>query len=467
MQTARRTKRYNGKRARLAFFAVALAALAGVLLAPRVAAAQSVPRGLLEPGNAAVAGFSGVIAPAQIAPGIDPASLTFIDRDGPSLRIVDLQNMAGPPAAQLVDAPKPFTITAGQIGQVFAVALDNVTPPNIYVAATSSYGLPVVVAGADGQLSHSKAGGPNKAFMPGLWGNAAANGGPGSIWRIDGITGAVTLFANVALNGAINSGPALGGLAFDPDTNALFVADRETGMIHRFEMDGRETARFDHGTQGREAAGLPPVAFDPSKRLDITNPLFDSEQPQTWEFAPGGFFTRSPMDCRFGRSPSRPAVSPIPCLNSACRQRPVRPRFQRSSSTIRAAWFSLNGPIRPARTIFMHWRAKASAASCASPSSNPILVRHVCGSKFPTNTHWVSRSICATAMAAWASDMITTGSDASSAEHAADSCGRPARTCAVRLTNHFRHNSMRRVRPTSMVFRAIISGISGRKTRRR
>jgi hypothetical protein len=286
MQTARRTERHSEKRARLAIFAVALAALAAVSLAPRFAAAQSVPRGLLEPGNAAVTGFSGAIPPAQIAPGIDPASLTFIDRDGPSLRIVDLQNMTGAPAVQLVDAPKPFTITAAQIGQVFAVAIDNVTPPNIYVAATSSYGLPVVVAGADGQLSHAKTGGPNTVFMPGLWGNSAPDGGPGSIWRIDGITGAVTLFANVALNGAINSGPALGGLVFDPDANALFVADRETGMIHRFEMDGRETARFDHGVQGREAAGLAPIAFDPSRHLDVTNPQFDSEQPQTWNLAP-------------------------------------------------------------------------------------------------------------------------------------------------------------------------------------
>ena len=41
-------------------------------------------------------------------------------------------------------APKPFTVTAAQVGQVFAVVLDNSTPPNIYIAASSAYGLPIV-----------------------------------------------------------------------------------------------------------------------------------------------------------------------------------------------------------------------------------------------------------------------------------------------------------------------------------
>ncbi len=242
--------------------------------------------GILTPGNAAVTGFSGAIPPAQIPPGVDPRERTFIDLDGPSARIVDLQNMGGPPDAQLVPAPKPFAVTAAQIGQVFAVALDNSTPPNIYVAATSGYGLPIVAPAADGQPLHVKSGAPNASFMSGLWGGAAPNGGPGSIWKIDGVTGGVSLFANVTLDGASNSGPALGGLAFDPDSNSLFVADRDTGMIHRFAMNGAERGRYDHGVQGRAAQGLAPVPFDPSKRLAITSPKFDSEQPATWAYAP-------------------------------------------------------------------------------------------------------------------------------------------------------------------------------------
>ena len=111
--------------------------------------------------------------------------------------------MGGPAAAQLVGAPKPFTVPASQVGQVFAVALDDANPPNIYVAASSAYGLPIVAPGPDGRLRHVRTGAPNAAFMQGLWGPKA---GSGSIWKIDGATARVTLFANVTTDGKPNSG---------------------------------------------------------------------------------------------------------------------------------------------------------------------------------------------------------------------------------------------------------------------
>ena len=196
--------------------------------------------------------------------------------------------MNGPPQAQLVAAPKPFTATAGQIGQVFALALDDASPPNIYAAATSAYGLPIVVpdTDGDGRPDRSRRGATNAAFMPGLFGPVTANGGPGSIWKINGVTGAVTLFANVTLAGVPNSGPALGGLAFDRGSRQLFVADRDTGMIHRFTLDGVDRGHFDHGTQALTSAGLPAIAFDPRKRLNIESPAFDSGNPATWAYAP-------------------------------------------------------------------------------------------------------------------------------------------------------------------------------------
>jgi hypothetical protein len=100
------------------------------------------------------------------------------------------------------------------------------------------------------------------------------------------VTGAVRLFANLTLAGVANSGPALGGLAFDAASSTLFAADRETGMIHRFDLEGRERGRFDHGTQGRMAAGLPAVPYDPATRLDIANPQFQPDNPVTWGYAP-------------------------------------------------------------------------------------------------------------------------------------------------------------------------------------
>ena len=236
-------------------------------------------------GDAAVAGFSGTYVLGSPAQSVNK---TYINLDGPALRVILLDGLGGSPRAQLVAAAKPFTVTAGQIGQVFSLALDDASPPHIYAAATSAYGLPIVVPDTDGDgvPDRARRGAPNAAFMPGLFGPVIADGGPGSIWKIDGVTGAVSLFANVTLNGEMNSGPALGGLTFDRASRQLFVADRDTGMIHRFTLDGVERGRFDHGTQGLSALGLPPVAFDARKRLNIESPAFDSGNPATWAYAP-------------------------------------------------------------------------------------------------------------------------------------------------------------------------------------
>ena len=51
---------------------------------------------------------------------------------------------------------------------------------------------------------------------------AVRDGGPGSIWKIDGATARVSLFADVTTNGRANSGAALGGLAFDPELEIAF-----------------------------------------------------------------------------------------------------------------------------------------------------------------------------------------------------------------------------------------------------
>ncbi|MBV8107994.1 MAG: hypothetical protein JO223_25915 [Hyphomicrobiales bacterium] len=227
-------------------------------------------------------GFSGAPPPPQIAPGDDPGELTFIDANGPSLRIVDLQDMGGPAAAQLVGAPKPLTFPASQVGQAFGVALDNGAPANIYVAASSAYGLPIVAPGVDGSLRHVKLGAPNAAFMSGLWG---PRGGPGSIWKIDGATARVSLFANVTTDGRPNSGAALGALAYDPDSKSLFVADRESGLIHRFSMNGADLGSYDHGVTVRAAQGLPPAPWTTRQPIDVTSPQFDSGDPSSWNYA--------------------------------------------------------------------------------------------------------------------------------------------------------------------------------------
>lgn len=265
---------------------ILLAAL--ILLAPVTAAsAQNAGSGLLD-GNAVTSGFSGVQLPPQIAIGVDPAAHATIDLDGPALRIVDLQALGEAPAGQLAPPAKQLTLPARQIGQVFSIALDDATPPNIYAAATSAYGLPIMVPDTDGDGGPDRAqqGGPGASFMPGLFGPVAAGAGPGSVWRIDGVSGEARVFANIGLDGVANGGAALGGIAFDRQSKTLLVADRETGMIHRLDLGGREVGRYDHGVQGRTAGGLAPVPFDAAKRASITQPSFQTGKPDTWGYAP-------------------------------------------------------------------------------------------------------------------------------------------------------------------------------------
>jgi hypothetical protein len=225
---------------------------------------------IMAPGDAAVTGFSGV--PAQ-------QSSERIDRGGPSLRVIGLPG-SGP--FGLVNTPMHFTATANDIGQVFGVALDNRPAPDIFAAATVAYGLGIYRLG-HGRMRY---GAPGAQYTPGQFGPADQGGGPGSIWRIDGQSGQVSLFANVAFNGIQNMPASLGALAFDANTQQLFVSDRATGLIHRFAMDGTDHGVFDHGVQGRQAAQLPPVPFDPASLANIESRNFDSQDSRSWGFAP-------------------------------------------------------------------------------------------------------------------------------------------------------------------------------------
>jgi hypothetical protein len=119
--------------------------------------------------------------------------------------------------------------------------------------------------------------------MDGQFGPAAVGGGPGSIWRIDGVTGAVTLFANIDV--ASLGAASLGGLAFDPATQQLLAVDRASGLIHRFSLDGVQRGTYDHGTEGRPPAGLPPIPSPGTVPIDIASPAFDTENPSSWGFA--------------------------------------------------------------------------------------------------------------------------------------------------------------------------------------
>lgn len=251
---------------------------------------------IIYPGSMAVTGFPGTVIPGfdspdaekgGLPPGVDPVDETFIDPSRASLRIFDVSRLGGPASGQLVYTPPPFEVTAGQIGEVFGLAFDdgvrNGTPsgiPNLYAAATSLHGIEIVTPDADndGRPERQRRGTAGATFMADQFG-AENGGGPGTIWKIDGITGAVSKFADIDTN----SGPGIGQLAFDPVHRQFFASDLDTGLIHRIDVEGNLIDTFDHGVAGRPAHGLSPVADD-GATMNIQSAAFDSEDPGTWGY---------------------------------------------------------------------------------------------------------------------------------------------------------------------------------------
>jgi hypothetical protein len=242
----------------------------------------------LTTGDAVVTGFSGTVAPDPKLPRPPKKSLidlTFIDAEGPSARIIDLRNPNHVWDGRAWPAPKTFDVLAKDVGQVFGVALDDEKIPNIYLAASSAFGLQLVARGPDGRPERRKIGGPGVGWMRGQFG-LDLQGGPGSIYKVDGRTGVVSLLANVMLDGVPNVGAGLGNLIYDSAHKQLFVSDLHTGMIHRVAMDGKDLGAYDHGVTGRTAAKLEPLPFDPRNRPNIGALQFNAENPATWGFAP-------------------------------------------------------------------------------------------------------------------------------------------------------------------------------------
>ncbi|MEZ5875813.1 MAG: hypothetical protein R3D30_13690 [Hyphomicrobiales bacterium] len=251
-------------------FWIGLPLLAAALVAPCLSAFAE---DALQPGEAVVTRFSGTT---------DDGGRAVIDMDGAAASIINLRSPdAAPLGANWESAPQRPVATAGQVGQVFGVTLDDADPPNIYVTATSAFGL------------HRNA--DNSDWMDGMWG---ADGGPGSVWKLDASNNYTPeLFATIELDGRANTGAALGNIAFDRWNKQFYVSDLETGMIHRLKAsDGTDLGHYDHGVHGRSAflevtegelKSLSPVEFDPTSTAQVNDcPSGDfARTPSCWNFA--------------------------------------------------------------------------------------------------------------------------------------------------------------------------------------
>ncbi len=245
-------------------------------------------------GVTAVTGFSGVRTAKEFDRNSTAIDETFIDGSGISLQLLDMTRPGHVwDGREDTNIPQRLSVPARRIGQVFGVAFDRGDEDdlargvgNVFVTATSAFGLNLVIPDADddGLPERIKTAQTGAIWMKNQWGDDARSG-PGSIYKIDGETGEVTLFANVELNGEPNSGAGLGNIAYDSAHNQLIVSDRDTGMIHRFDKDGNELEIFDHGIAGRRAINAAEVPFDPENRLHLQEGDFDAEDPETWGYA--------------------------------------------------------------------------------------------------------------------------------------------------------------------------------------
>lgn len=110
------------------------------------------------------------------------------------------------------------------LGQVFGVCIDDASPPNIYVSATT------------------------------IWGSVP---NPGRIHKLDGASGNISTFATIPGVGSAS----LGNVCYDKVTQQFFTSDLDTGLIHCLDASGTIIAAFDHGVQ--RATAVPPLVALP------------------------------------------------------------------------------------------------------------------------------------------------------------------------------------------------------------
>ncbi|WP_145187726.1 hypothetical protein [Planctomycetes bacterium Pla163] len=145
--------------------------------------------------------------------------------------------------------------TVDQIGNVFGVTWDN--DRDIYVTASSNIeGYAVTGTLPDALWRYGSIGGGANSV-------AAA----GTVYKIDGQTGAVSVFAQLPQQSAVIksvnygtrvTGPGLGNIAYDTNHDQFFVTNDEDGTIYRIDATGTVQSSFDPLGADDGSAGFAP-----------------------------------------------------------------------------------------------------------------------------------------------------------------------------------------------------------------
>lgn len=265
-------------------------------------------------GDAVMTGFSGIVLPdgSEVFPHTIKTPKksfsnrvvdeTFIDINGASVVVQSTQAPNTQPwDRSVLENLIKLEVKAKDIGQVFGITLDDAKNPNIYVTATSFYGLNIVTDDMPNRLKVGNSmyttgdidtraerqirGSRFARWMDGQFGEG---GTAGTVWKIDGTSGKISKFADITLNNLPNSGPCLGNITYDRAHKQFFVSDLDTGMIHRLSKSGKDLGHFDHGVTARKLHGLKEIPLNPLDRADIQSRNFDTTNTDTWGYAREG-----------------------------------------------------------------------------------------------------------------------------------------------------------------------------------
>ena len=202
-----------------------------------------------------------------VAAGLDAGGLPMLSGQAVTTNGPSVLNVGAEPVVKLVDllAPVPgldtnwappmfwnadsvgHEWTAENLGPVFGVCQNRrSTNPDIFVASTSIYNLPVTALYREGPS------------------------GPGAIYKLDGTSGDISTFVDTAdgvkcgglsgvgTNCIPNTGPGLGSICYDATHNQFFATNFEDGKVYRIDDDGMILQAYDPFGLDNGVAGFAP-----------------------------------------------------------------------------------------------------------------------------------------------------------------------------------------------------------------